>query len=95
MYYYTIPFFSVSALRLLFGTPGNAALIEVIDRYLNGHLIARQYFDIIHTQLARNVRRYDMTVRKLNFEGRVRQRLNHDALKLNYIILRQNNHPTL
>ncbi len=32
-----------------------------------------------------------MLVGKLDLEGRVRQSLNHDAFKLDYIILRQNN----
>ena len=34
---------------------------------------------------------YDVPIRKLDFEGRIGQRLNDLAFKLDYIILRQNN----
>ena len=88
--HFIIPYLSSLILRL-FRTPGYAALGQVIDRNLYGHLIARQYSNIIHSKLTRNVSRYYMAVGKLYLEGRVRQCLNYCTLKFNYVILWQNN----
>ena len=75
----------------LFRTPGDATLVEVVNRNLNGHAVTGQNFDIIHTQLTRNMRRYDVLIGKLDLEGCVGQCLNDYAFKFNYIILSQNN----
>ena len=75
----------------LFGTPGNASLGEVIYRHLNGYAITGQNTDIVHAKLSRNVCGHDMTVGKLYLEGGIGQRLNHNTLKFNHIILWQKN----
>ena len=61
----TIPF--------LFGAPGNATLGQVIDRNLDSHLVTRQNPYIVHSEFARNVGCYDVSVRELNLEVCVRQ----------------------
>ena len=75
----------------LLSAPGYATLCEVVHGHLDGDLVARQYSDIIHSQLSRNMSRYDMAVGKLYLEGRVRQCLNYYTFKFDNIILRQNN----
>ena len=76
---------------ILLCTPGYAALIEVVYRYLNSYAVTGQYSDIVHTKLSRNVSRYYMPVGKLYLEGRVRQCLYYCTFEFNYIILWQNN----
>ena len=88
--HFIIPYLSCLILRL-FRTPGYTALGKVVDRYLNGNLIARQYSNIIHTKLSRNVSCYYVPVGKLYLEGSVRQSLNDCTLKFNHIVLWQNN----
>ena len=81
----------IPTLSLLLCTPGYAAFGQVIDRDLYGHLIARQYSNIIHSKLSRNVSCYYMLVGKLYLEGRVGQCLNYRTFKFDHIVLRQNN----
>ena len=75
----------------LFRTPGDTALFQVVNGNLNGYLVTGQNFDIIHTQLTRNMRRYDVLIGKLDLEGCIGQCLNDYAFKFNYIIFSQNN----
>ena len=75
----------------LFRTPGDTALIQVVDGDLYGHLVTGQNLDIIHAQLSGNMSGNDVLIRQLDFEGRVGQCLNNDALKLDNIVLRQKN----
>ena len=82
---FTFPF-----VRLLF-PPGDTALVQVIDRNLDRHGVARQNLDIVHSQLAGNVGSYDMPVRQFDFEDRVRKCLHNHAFKFDHIVLRQNN----
>ena len=85
--YITIPFLKLR----LFGTPGYAALSQVINRDLDSHLVTRQYSDIVHSKLSGYRSRYYVSVGKLYLEERVRQCLNYRTFKFNNIILRQNN----
>ena len=81
----------IPTLSLLLCTPSDTSLGQVIDRNLNGYAITGQNSDIVHSQLSRNMSRYDMLIGELDLEGCVRQCLNDYAFKFNYIILRQNN----
>ena len=65
LHFVTIPF--------LFGTPSDAALGQVIDRDLDGYLITGQNPYIVHSELARNMGIYDVSVGKLYLEVCVRQ----------------------
>ena len=65
LHFVTIPF--------LFSTPGDSTLCKVVDGNLNGYLISRQYPYIVHSEFARNVGCYDVSVRELNLEVCVRQ----------------------
>ena len=87
LHFVTIPF--------LFGTPSDAALGQVIDRDLDGYLITGQNPYIVHSELARNVGIYDVSVGKLYFEMCVGQRFQYHSLELHNIILRQKNPSSL
>ena len=85
-----LTFISVLPFRL-FHSPGYTALRKVVDRNLNGYAVARQYPDIIHSQLTGDMGINHMSVRQLNFEGCVGKRFRNHAFKLYNIIFRQNN----
>ena len=50
----------------LFRSPGDPTLGQVVHRDLNGHLVARQDLDEVHSELARNMSGYNVLVRQLN-----------------------------
>ena len=83
--------FIIPTLSLLLGTPGYTTLSEIVNGYLYGNLVSRQYSDIVHSKLSGNRSRYYVSVGKLYLEDSVRQCLNYCAFKFNNIILRQNN----
>ena len=83
--------FIIPTLSLLLGSPGYTSLCEIVNRDLNGNLVTRQYSDIVHSELSRDVSRYYMLIGKLYLEGRVGQCLNYRTLKFDNIILWQNN----
>jgi hypothetical protein len=83
--------FIIPTLSLLLCTPGYATLGKIVNRNLNGYSVTRQYSDIVHSELSRNMSRYYMPIGKLYLEGRVRQCLNYRAFKFDNIILWQNN----
>ena len=83
--------FIIPTLSLLLCTPGYAALIEVVYRYLNSYAVTGQYSDIVHSEFSRYMSCYYMPIGELYLEGGVRQCLNDCTLKFNYIILWQNN----
>ena len=70
----------------LFRTPGDTTLIQVVNRDLNGHTVTGQYLDIIHAQSAGDMSRYDMLIGQLHLEGCVRQCLDYDTFKFDYIV---------
>ena len=75
----------------LFASPGDPALRRVVDGDLHRYPVAEQYFDIVHTKLAGDMRGNDHIVRQFYLEGRVREHLHDDAFKFDHIILRQIN----
>ena len=75
----------------LFRTPGDTALIQVVNGNLNGHLVTGQNLDIVHSQLSGNMSRDNVLIRQLDLEVCVGQSLNDNAFKLNNIVLRQKN----
>ena len=83
--------FIIPTLSLLLCTPGYATLGEIVNRNLDGYSVTRQYSDIVHSELSRDVSRYYMLIGKLYLEGRVGQCLNYRTLKFDNIILWQNN----
>ena len=83
--------FIIPTLSFLLCTPGDSALGQVINRNLNGHAVTGQNSNIVHSQLSRDMSRYDMLIGKLYLEGRVGKCFHNCAFKLYYIILRQNN----
>ena len=83
--------FIIPTLSLLLGSPGYTSLCEIVNRDLNGNLVARQYSDIVHSELSGDRSSYYVSVGKLYLEDCVGQCLNYRAFKFNNIILRQNN----
>ena len=49
-------------IQVLLGSPGDAALVQVIDRDLDGHAIAGENADIVHAQLTRDVGGHHVTI---------------------------------
>ena len=101
--YYTIPFcfgvlyvprgyaFVESPVRgRSFCSPGDASLVEVVNRNLNRNAVTGKNSDIVHTKLARNVSCNDVLIGELHLEGGIGQSLNNRSLKFN-CVLRQNN----
>ena len=86
---------SVARSRGSFRTPCDASLCQVVNRHFNGHAVTGQYLDIIHSQLAGNMRCHHMSVRELDPEARVRERFHDHAFKLDDIILLCQNNPSL
>ena len=80
--------------QILFCTPRDASLGQVINRNLDGYAIAGQNFNIVHTKLSGNMSCYHMSIGKLDLEASVGQRLNHYAFKLDDIILLCQNNPS-
>ena len=65
LHFVTLPF--------LFSTPGDSTLCKIVNGNLNGYLVSRQYPYIVHSEFARNMGCYDVSVRELNLEVCVRQ----------------------
>jgi len=83
--------FIIPTLSLLLRSPGYTTLGKIVDRYLYGDLVSRQYSDIVHSKLSRYGSRYYVAIGKLYLEDRVGQCLNYRTFKFDNIILRQNN----
>ena len=80
--------------QILFCTPGNASLGQVVDRNLDGYTITGQNFDIIHPKLTGDMGCYHMSVWKLHLEACVGQCLNNYAFKFDDVILLCQNNPS-
>ena len=65
--------FHFDTIPFLFCAPCDAALCYVVYRHLNCYLITGQNPYIVHSELARNVGIYDVSVGKLYLEVCVRQ----------------------
>ena len=83
--------FIIPTLSLLLCTPSDASFGQVVYRHLNGYAVTGQYSDIVHSKLTGNMGSYDVSIRKLHFEGRIGQCLDYRTFKFDNIILRQNN----
>ena len=70
----------------LFRTPGDATLIQVVYRNLNGYAVTGQYLDIIHAQSAGDMSSYNVLIGQLHLEGCVRQCLDYHTFKFDYIV---------
>ena len=94
-----IPYLSLRILLLLvaglFCAPSDAALCEVVNRYLNSYLITGQYSDIVHSELTGYMCVYYMSVRKLNLEVGIGQCLNYLTFIFDNIVLRHNFPPLI
>ena len=76
----------------LFSAPRYPPFGQVIDRNLDGDAVAGQDPDIIHPELTRYMRGYNVPVWQFHFKSRVWQTFHHNAFELDYIIFWQNNH---
>ena len=56
---------------MLFISEGNSSFGQIIRRHLYLYLVSRQYLDVVHTHLARNVGYDDVAVVKLYAEHSV------------------------
>lgn len=74
-------------LPLILRTPGNAPLSQIIRAYFKLDVVTLDYTDIIKTELARNVRRNNVTVRKFDFEICVGQALYYLAFRFYNVVL--------
>lgn len=83
--------FTVTYHLSLFCTPGYTTLGGIVDRDLDGDLVSGKNLDVIHSELSRDMSSYYHIVRQLYLEGRVGQRFDYRAFKLDNVILWQNN----
>ena len=67
--------------RILLRAPSYSALRRVVDRYLDRDLVSGKDFDIVHAELARNARRNDHFIGKLDFECCIGESFYNDSLK--------------
>ena len=64
---------------------------QIIRRHLNSYLVTGQDFDKIHTELAGNVRKNDVSVADVHIEHGVGQCIGYDAFNLDYVVFCQVN----
>ena len=82
-------------IQVLLGSPGDAALVQVVDRDFDGYAITGENADIVHAQLARDVSGHYVAVGQAHLEGSVGKSLHNLTLKFNDIILRHEEFPLL
>ena len=73
----------------LFGTPSDAAFLQVIRRHLHSNLISRQDSDEIHPKFTGDVSQNHMAVWQLNFKLSVWQSFQYFAFNFDYVFLGQ------
>ena len=73
----------------LLASPGDPTLSQIIRRHLNGYFVTGQDLNEIHSELAGNVCQNDVTVANVNSEHCIRQRIDNDALNLDYVVFCQ------
>src|SRR5664280_2269356 len=74
------------SVRSLLVAIGDAAPREIVWRQLDDHLVTREYPDVVHAHLARDVREHLVAVLELNAEHRVGQRFDHGAFELDGVV---------
>ena len=82
-------FIAVPLAFYLLGAPGDAPLGEIVGGNFHRYLIAGQDADVVHAQLAGDMRQDDVAVADINPERRVGQGFDDRALKLDHIVFRQ------
>jgi hypothetical protein len=66
----------------LLGAENDPCPGKVVWRQIHRHLVAREYLDVVHPHLSRNVTKYDVTVFQLHPERCIRQRFEDLSLHL-------------
>ena len=74
---------------LSFTSPRDPAAGQVVRAHLHRNLVTRQDLDKVHPELAGNVCQNGMPVSNVNGEHCIRQRIDYDALKLDYVVFCQ------
>ena len=74
------------AKRSALATPGDPALGEIVRAHFQLDGVAGDDADVIHAQLARNVRRDGMPVGKLHAERCIRQRFDDFAFRFDDVV---------
>ena len=59
---------------------------QIIWRHLNSYLVTGQDLDKVHSELAGNVRQNGVPVANVNGKHCIRQCIDNDALKFNYVV---------
>ena len=80
---------SVSTLVSLLASPGDPTLSQIVRRHLYGYFVTGQDLNEIHSELAGNVCQNGVTVANVNSEHCIRQRIDYDALNLDYVVFSQ------
>ena len=80
---------SVYTLVSLLASPGDSTLSQIIRRHLYGYFVTGQDLNEIHSELAGNVCQNGVTVANVNSEHCIRQRIDYDALNLDYVVFCQ------
>ena len=86
---------SIRELRLSFTSPCDPASGQVVRAHLNRDLVTRQDLDKVHPELAGNMCQNNVSVANVNGEHCIRQRIDYDALKLDYVVFCQDQLPPL
>jgi hypothetical protein len=73
---------SISLIPGLLGAENDARPGKVVWRQINRYLVAREYLDVVHSHLSRDVPKYDVTIFQLHPERRIRQRFEDLTLHL-------------
>ena len=75
--------------KSLFTSPCDPTAGQVIRAHLNRDLVAGQDLDKVHPELAGNMCQNGVSVANVNGEHCIRQRIDYDALKLDYVVFCQ------
>ena len=76
---------------LSFTSPCDPTAGQVIRAHLNRDLVTGQDLDKVHPELAGNMSQNGVSVANVNGEHCIRQRIDNDALKLDYVVDCQDN----
>jgi hypothetical protein len=87
--------FTALLYALIFGTPGNAPLGQIVRADFQLYVVALYNSYIVKAELAGNVRGNNVTVRKFNFEICVGQAFQYLALGFYNVVFRHYNSLTL
>ena len=74
---------------LSFTSPCDPAAGQVIRAHLDRNLVAGQDLDKVHPELAGNMCQNGVSIANVNGEHRIRQRIDNDAVKIDYVVFCQ------